>query len=255
MAEIQLRGGFKTSDPRLDRLPQSDPRNRQFDIADHPRFGAVAMKGRTWAMNERLDQGREGACTGFARAHDFASSPHPLPNITNEFAQALYKLAQKYDEWPGEEYSGSSVLGALKAAKVLGFIGEYRWAFDIDDLILALATLGPVVMGTDWTEGMFNTRPNGLLVPEGNVAGGHSYMLRGVILSKSHMRRVLNDRNEPLREGCFLVRGTNSWDKDWGINGEFLMWSDDVERLLKGLSRWPGEAAITTQAFIPIGSR
>lgn len=248
MSAIQLRGGFQTHDPRLDRLPEIDPRNRNYPVREAARFRPV-ITGRTWYLDERLDQGVEGACTGFARAHDLAASPIPIPNLTNESARAIYHLAQKYDEWPGEDYEGSSVLGALKATKALGYIGEYRWAFDIDDLSAALANVGPVVMGTDWTESMFDTKPNGLLEVDGDPAGGHSYIFRGVITSSIYMRRLLG-KGEHIREGCLLYRGTNSWDRDWGVNGDFFMWSDDAERLLKGLDRWPGEAAVTTQAFV-----
>ena len=63
---------------------------------------------------EILDQGEEGACTGFALAavanfllHDQNQSRRVSPRM-------LYEMARRYDEWPGEWYEGSSARGAMK---------------------------------------------------------------------------------------------------------------------------------------------
>ena len=80
-----------------------------------------------------LDQGQEGACTGFALAAvvnyhlrqrtdgdaeqpDFPVSPH-----------MLYALARRYDEWPGEAYEGSSARGAMKAWARHGACRDVAW--------------------------------------------------------------------------------------------------------------------------------
>jgi hypothetical protein len=242
---IELRGGFQTTDPRLDRLPELDERSRNFPA--RALFAAAPLRGRTWPLKVRLNQFREGACTGFARAHDLAAQPFVYKGATEEFAKSLYKLAQTMDEWEGEGYEGSSVLGALKAAQSLGFIGEYRWAFGIDDVIASLCQLGPVVIGSDWTDTMWATKPNGLLEVGGNAIGGHSYIARGAVLSASGIRRYLG-KGEPIREQDALVIGTNSWGSGWGRSGDFRMWASDLENLLKGIEQ-PGEAAVTTTAF------
>lgn len=244
-----MRDGTTVDDPRLGRLPSFDKRSKQFSIRALLPAQPV-IKGRTWRLPILLDQGQTSACTGNARAHDLAASPSPLKQanglpIDQEFAQQIYRLAQTLDEWPGEAYNGSSVLGAAKAAQKLGFIGEYRWAFNIDDMLAALATIGPVVVGTDWRNCMYDTLPSGELIvdPASKVDGGHSYIIRGVIVSEKHKAELVGKGRN--RKGVPLMRARNSWGPSYGVNGEMLIWSDDYENhLMPG-----GEQMITTMAF------
>jgi hypothetical protein len=243
----RLKNGVEVTDPRLGRIAQFDERSRGFAVRDHPDYLAAPVT-KTWPLKLRLDQGNTSACTGNSRTYDLAASPKPLTlpggkPFDQDFAQALYRLAQKNDEWPGEDYEGSSVLGALKAAKALGYVGEYRWAFGIDDVIGALGSLGPVVFGTDWLEGMFDPDEQGVLNVTGDVAGGHAYIVRGVVLPR-------NGRARPggfpsIKTDVPLLRITNSWSETWGRNGEAVIRADQAEDLLKA----QGEAAITTVAF------
>ena len=64
-----------------------------------------------------LDQGKEGACTGFGLAtvvnYLLYTRKHE-PDKTKVSPRMLYQLARRYDEWPGEDYEGSSARGAMK---------------------------------------------------------------------------------------------------------------------------------------------
>jgi hypothetical protein len=61
-----------------------------------------------------LDQGKEGACVGFAWSHELAAYPVRV-EVDDEFARSkIYAEAQKIDEWPGEAYHGTSVLAGAK---------------------------------------------------------------------------------------------------------------------------------------------
>lgn len=63
-----------------------------------------------------LDQGTEGACTGFglaAVANYLLCTRKVEPNLDPVSPRMFYEMARRYDEWPGEEYSGSSARGAL----------------------------------------------------------------------------------------------------------------------------------------------
>lgn len=86
-----------------------------------------------------LDQGREGACTGFglatvanyllrklARRQGNGSPPEP-PRVS---PRMFYEMARRYDEWAGENYEGSSCRGALKGWHKHGICTEERWAYD-----------------------------------------------------------------------------------------------------------------------------
>ena len=64
-----------------------------------------------------LDQGREGACTGFGLAttvHYLMRTRKRVPDRQAVSPFMLYDMARRYDEWPGEDYEGSSCRGAMK---------------------------------------------------------------------------------------------------------------------------------------------
>jgi predicted chitinase len=64
-----------------------------------------------------LDQGTEGACTGFGLAtvaNYLLRRRRVMPDAVPVSAKMFYDLARRYDEWPGENYSGSSARGAMK---------------------------------------------------------------------------------------------------------------------------------------------
>ena len=66
-----------------------------------------------------LDQGEEGACTGFGLAatvnfllHNRSGAPQ-LKRPAGASARMLYEMAKRYDEWDGTDYEGSSIRGAV----------------------------------------------------------------------------------------------------------------------------------------------
>jgi hypothetical protein len=167
----------------FDRVPQFDPKSLRFSIRS-----LVAAKPRrsyTWSVPVKLDQGPEGACVGFGWSHEIAARPKPDPTITNDYAFNVYHRAQQLDEWPGENYEGSSVLAGAKAVMELGKLREYRWALGPgsvaaeNDLALAVGYKGPAVMGTYWYEGMMEPDVDGYLRPTGEILGGHCYLVHG----------------------------------------------------------------------------
>jgi hypothetical protein len=243
---IKLKDGYTASDPRLGRVPQFDERSRDFDVADV--LPSTDLRSRAWSCRIFLDQGQTAACVGNSRAYDLAASPAPQHQptgapIDESFAQSLYRSAQQNDEWPGKDYEGSSVLGGLKAAVAMGYAGEYRWAFNLDDWLASISQLGGSVVGTTWLNSMFDPRPSGLLEVDksSGEAGGHAYYFRRIIVSSKSQREFLG-RGEPLRKEPLLVI-RNSWGSLWGKNGEAAMWSSDYQDAL-----WDGgeQSVVTT---------
>lgn len=86
------------------------------------------------ASNLVLDQGREGACTGFGLAAVVnyllwlrgleQPAQHPPVRVSPHM---FYELARRYDEWEGEDYAGSSCRGALKGFHKHGVCQEVYW--------------------------------------------------------------------------------------------------------------------------------
>ncbi len=194
----------------FDRYPHPDERNRHYPIRtllDNPE-----PRSYTWACNTWLDQGAEGACVGFAWAHENAAKPKVRPSDTNQ-ARALYRRAQQLDQWPGEEYEGTSVLAGAKAMQESKLLVEYRWAFALPTTLAAISRHGPVVLGINWHEGMLEPI-NGMIAPTGEVVGGHAILAIGV----------------SLKTQTVLLH--NSWGKGWGINGRARIGFVDLAALL-----------------------
>jgi len=74
-----------------------------------------------------LDQGQEGACTGFALAAviNYLLAQRGTPRTVSP--RMLYELARRHDEWPGEGYVGSSARGAMKAWERHGVCSHAEW--------------------------------------------------------------------------------------------------------------------------------
>ena len=128
---------------KLDRRVSFDERSRAFPIRALI-AATVEPRSYEWPLDLRLDQGSEGACTGFAVTHEAAAEPFPVTGLTEDTARQVYHRARELDEWPGEAYEGSSVLAAMKAGVELGWYSEYRWAFGLDDFETACTAAGLV---------------------------------------------------------------------------------------------------------------
>ena len=77
-----------------------------------------------------LDQGTEGACTGFALAtvaNYLLRSRRVRPDRTCVSPRMFYEMARRYDEWPGEDYDGSSARGAMKGWHKHGVCSRAHW--------------------------------------------------------------------------------------------------------------------------------
>ncbi|MFZ6741951.1 C1 family peptidase [Undibacterium sp. JH2W] len=80
-----------------------------------------------------LDQGSDGACTGFGLAAVINYLFWRRDDINTESSpRMIYHLAQLYDEWPGEDYLGSSCRGALKGWHKHGVCSRKLWPYTVD---------------------------------------------------------------------------------------------------------------------------
>lgn len=183
-----------------------------------------------WQQGWWGDQGATPMCVEFSWHHFLSDGPVThLPKHAPYFAKGtLYHAAQKVDQWPGENYDGTSVRAGAKVLQSQGWIGEYRWASSLNDVIDTILTVGPMVLGTNWYEQMFHPDDHGNIKIGGQIAGGHAYILNGV--------------NTNLRK----FRLKNSWGQSWGKNGHAFISFDHVSRLLSE----QGEACIAFEKAV-----
>lgn len=190
----------------LGRLVAQDENDQRYLLPRRPEAAGVTY--RYWNVPEVLDQGGTPHCVGFScwqwlRAGPTVNKPTFSPHD-------LYHWAQTEDEWPGEAYDGSSVRGGFKAMQKRGYVGEYRWAFDVETVIEHILARGPIVMGTAWYMDMFmpDIRTD-YIEPGGQMVGGHAYLLIG----------ANRERVNPINGDVGAVRIVNSWGRGWSEEG------------------------------------
>lgn len=201
---ITLRDGSTTEDPRLDRVIEFDPLSLdQYPISAYLTERQIEKpRSYQWAIDvpAPLDQGREGACVGFAFTHDLVARPAPVTGLTSAYALSVYRRAQDLDSFPNSQ-PGTSVLAGAKAMKERGFYSEYRWVDSEAELASAVGYKGPVIVGTNWYEGMYRTDRNGWITPSGRLVGGHAWLIYGVSITGDFYYMI------------------NSWGRGFGTNG------------------------------------
>jgi hypothetical protein len=207
---------------KFDRVPSNDPRNTNFPVTllwtDETPLCTVTdapeIVTKKWDDYAFLDQGPDGACVGFGTSGELAAEPESVPNVDYNFAMSVYNKAKLIDEWPGEDYEGTSVLAGAKVAQNLGYYSSYLWADNELDMARTVSNFGPVIIGIDWYEGMMDPDSKGFLRPDGSVVGGHCVVVIGI----------------DLDGGYYTIR--NSWGKSWGDNGEAKIYRTDMAKLI-----------------------
>jgi hypothetical protein len=156
----------------------------------------------------------------------------PIFNRTNnDYAQAYYLAARAIDRAEKRYFpSGASVLAGAKVALQRGLISGYRWAFGIDDVIDTLVSKGPVVLGINWYESMYQTDLAGKVRMNGSLVGGHCILASGYI------------QDHPQWRGDW-IQWVNSWGPSYGVNGVGYIAVPDLTALLKQ----NGEACIADE--------
>lgn len=200
-------------DRTLNWRPKPDPRSVSFRLSAIPDcWQGAYRRTATRKKTVYLNQGSEGACTGFGCAHALALTPYSKP-VDQALAQRLYHEARRQDEWDGEEYEGSSVNGAMKAARLFGLIPAWHWAYSLGEMMHGLSYHGAAEIGVWWWTGMFDPDANGYIHPTGYKEGGHALAVSGYKVGIG-------------------FRLENSWGPGWGVNGGCWISETDMQMIL-----------------------
>lgn len=224
--------------PMLGRVPgPEDQRDALFPMSLNARLSGPLPTSRYWYPGMTpLDQDGVGACVGFTGANWLQNSP-ARSSVVNKTGFDLYAECKKIDGIPNTEGTYARVL--LKVLQAQGYVARYLWAQDGLDLKSWVLGVGPVMVGTPWTDDMFDPDADGFVHPTGNIAGGHEYLVRGY--------------SRPLD----AYRCRNSWSNQWGIGegsrwagngGEFWIKRVDLDDLVFG-HNW-GDAVGIEQARV-----
>lgn len=78
------------------------------------------------------DQGAEGTCGGFGLAAviDYLNRRRGVERPVS--TRMLYEMAKRHDQWPGEDYAGTSARGAMKGWHKNGVCPESAWRYRVD---------------------------------------------------------------------------------------------------------------------------
>lgn len=244
---VTLKDGTEVEDPRLGRLVEFDEVSRGYPIrASVPVPLRERPRTRRWRKGQRfvIDQGREGACVGYAVTNELNCRPaivryRDLAHADTYARETIYWEAQKIDSWPGgaypgasPRYEGTSVLAGVKIAQQRGHFEEYRWSFGLEDLVMGLSHAGPAVLGLAWYQSNYTPSENFFIRPTGRQVGGHAILARGVVIVSKRGRLAMTFDDVDLDKSYVVL--LNSWGADWGDNGECYVtlrdmadWLDD----------------------------
>lgn len=203
------------SDPRLGRIFQPDHRDQAYLLRHSPLLavadpgtistGKVPVGTKLWDAPVLYDQGQTPACTAYAASTCMSimlAVRHPGAQDTLDAGQ-LYQWANSHDGI-AQPHDGSTVRAAMQGLQTVGDqvmveqgdpldpigsdakIKNYLWAdttqplADVPTIVSWLLNVGPVEIGTNWYNNMFEPGPTGWVNIGGPIEGGHAYTLRGV---------------------------------------------------------------------------
>ncbi|MCF8176863.1 MAG: peptidoglycan-binding protein [Burkholderiaceae bacterium] len=209
-----------------------------------------------------LDQGQEGACTGFGLACVVnhlrwrgADMPGKLESVS---PRMLYHFARRYDEYEGEDYDGSSCRGALKGWYHNGVCRESCWPYASG--AESLPQSGWDKDATEQTLGVYyRIEPKAITdlqaaIKEVGAIFVSSYTHHGwdkvATAARAPKRHadlpLIEYAGRPSRRGghAFALVGfnrsgfviQNSWGKDWGAGGFAVIGYADW--LAHGMDAW-----------------
>jgi hypothetical protein len=169
-----------------------------------------------WNDPVLLDQGETPKCIGFGGAGFEATAGASIGvdlNITDADGIRIYAEAKEID---GDNEDGSTVRSLAKALqKSEGVIDAYAFG-TFAQAKAWVQTHGPVIIGTDWYNGMFRPSLHGVVHLTGGIAGGHC---------------TLWHATDQKVSAAYYNRLRCAWGV-WGIDGDCFISDTNLKKLL-----------------------
>jgi hypothetical protein len=203
-----------------------------------------------------LDQGQEGACTGFGLAtiaHFLLRTRQVTSDTTDVSPRMLYEMAKRYDEWQGEGYEGSSARGAMKGWHKHGVCSNDCWPYtagandpnltaeritdaanrplgayfrvnhrDLVAMHAALAEVGILYVTARVHAGWENVGDDGTITRSDTILGGHAFAIvaydsTGFWLQNSWGTGWAKQGLAHITYPDWLANGTDAWVARLGV--------------------------------------
>jgi hypothetical protein len=205
----------------------------------HEAVGKPKPRSRAYKDGPLLDQGDTPQCVGYSSRGFIDGAPILSKPAEGPTPTQIYKAAQLEDEWPGSNYDGTSVRGAMKALVKAGIVASYVWGQSVEEAIAWMnGGYGTCVVGTSWYAEMSDVDANGFMREPAPAMttpiGGHAF------------RWIWYD----AKKKGILMR--NSWGTDFGFTKRGVMtgYAYLSVDLAKRLLAEDGEIASPTQIKI-----
>ncbi len=250
-----------------------DARPDRVDLRDHPYQPPLVSLPPCYPSSDRidrnlpsysqanmiLDQGQEGACTGFGLAAVInyllwernlkEDDTQDTPKVSTRM---LYHMARLYDEWPGEAYEGSSCRGAMKGWHHHGVCQQNLWPYRNEDGRVTFITPKP-----GWAEdaairplgAYYRINKDSLLDMQAAINEVHAVYASATVhdgwfIGKSSTLSLIKPNPTATGGHAFALVGytpegfiiQNSWGPDWGFGGfAILTYTDWINH---GMDAW-----------------
>ncbi|HUT23489.1 MAG TPA: C1 family peptidase [Sumerlaeia bacterium] len=248
----------QANNPKRERPPRAHPRTQGGHLLDaasdvpdiRDRMYEPTLRTLAYPAIEALgkptvlDQGRDGSCTGFALAAVInllmAKAGREKGNARGTIqvsGRMLYQMAKLHDEWPGDDYEGSSLRGAIKGWHNTGVCRRELWPDNVPANQDTLDFRRAVDARNHTLGAYYRLRPS---LPDFHAALNETGVL--YVSAQIHQgweradsKGVIKPDGAPLGRHAFAIVGydkrgfwvQNSWGKSWGKNGLGLWTYED----------------------------
>ena len=212
-----------------------------------------------------LNQGEEGACTGFGLAAIVNFLKHgrtgalQLKRPDSASARMLYEMAKRYDEWEGQDYDGSSIRAAMKGWHKHGVCRQSTWPNRKESRTRLTARRQLDALETPLG--------NYFRVRHLHLSHMHSALTEvGILYASAHVHAGWREPNvetgriphirDHIGGHAFAIVGydeeglwiQNSWGREWGLNGFGHLTYDDW--LENGFDCWVARMGVVTRSIV-----